>query len=55
MFEDLLTKFDILNHYYLNSFIKFMNNIIYFFLQIVMSQNVKFYLRYVILRKNHRL
>ena len=55
MFENLLIELDMLNHHYSNSFIKFVNNVIYFFLQTVMFQNVKFYLRYVILRKNHRL
>ena len=44
MFEDLLIKFRMLNHHYLNSFIEFVNNVIYFFLQIVVFQNVKFYL-----------
>ena len=55
MFENLLIEFDMLNHHYSNSFVEFMNNVIYFFLQIVVSQNVKLYLWYVILRKNHRL
>ena len=31
MFENLLIELDMLNHYYSNSFIKFMNNVIYFF------------------------
>ena len=55
VFENLLIKLDMLNHHYLNSFIEFVSNVIYFFLQIIVFQNVKFYLRYVILRKNHRL
>ena len=55
MFENLLIEFDILNHHYLNSFLEFVNNVIYSFLQTVMFQNVKFYLRYIILRKNHQL
>ena len=55
MFEKLLTKFNVLNHYYLNSFVEFMNNVIYFFLQIIIFQNMKLYLQYIILRKNHRL
>ena len=44
MFENLLIEFNILNYYYLNSFVEFMNNVIYFFLQVVVFQNVKFYL-----------
>ena len=55
MFEDLLIELDMLNHHYSNSFVEFVNNVIYFFLQIVVFQDVKLYLRYIILRKNHRL
>ena len=55
MFENLLIELNMLNHYYSNSFIKFMNNIICFFLQTVMFQNVKLYLQYIILQKNHQL
>ena len=44
MFENLLIELDMLNHYYSNSFIKFVNNVIYFFLQTVVFQNMKFYL-----------
>ena len=44
-----------LNHHYLNSFVEFVNNVIDFFLQTIMFQDVKLYLQYVILRKNHRL
>ena len=44
-----------LNHYYSSLFVEFVSNVIYFFLQIVVFQNVKFYLQYIILRKNHRL
>ena len=36
MFEDLLIEFDMLNYHYLNSFVEFINNVIYFFLQVVM-------------------
>ena len=35
MFEDLLIEFDMLNHHYLNFFIKFVSNVIYFFLQTI--------------------
>ena len=35
MFEDLLIEFNLLNHHYLNSFVEFINNIIYSFLQAV--------------------
>ena len=31
-----------LNHHYLNSFIEFVNDIIYFSLQIIVFQNVKY-------------
>ena len=55
VFEDLLIELNMLNHHYSNSFVEFVNNVIYSFLQTVVFQNVKFYLRYVILRKNHRL
>ena len=55
IFENLLMKINMLNHYYINSFVKFMSNVIYFFLQTFMSQNVVLYLHYVVLRKNHRL
>ena len=55
MFENLLIEFNMLNHHYSNSFVEFVNNVIYSFLQIIVFQNVKFYLQYVILRKNHRL
>ena len=55
VFENLLTELDMLNHHYSNSFVEFVNNVIYFFLQAVVSQNVKFYLQYVILWKNHWL
>ena len=55
MFKDLLIELDMLNHYYSDLFVKFVNNVIYFFLQIVVFQDVKLYLQYVILRKNHRL
>ena len=55
VFENLLTKINMLNHYYLDSSVKFMNNVIYFFLQTLMFQNVKLYLHYIVLRKNHRL
>ena len=44
MFENLLTEFNMLNHHYSNSFIKFVNNVIYFFLQTIIFQNIKFYL-----------
>ena len=44
MFEDLLIEFDMLNHHYSNSFVEFVNNVIYFFLQTVVFQDVKFYL-----------
>ena len=44
MFENLLTEFNMLNHHYLNFFVEFVNNVIYSFLQAVVSQNVKFYL-----------
>ena len=53
VFEDLLIEFNMLNHYYSDSFVEFVNNVIYSFLQIVVSQNVKFYLWYIILRKNY--
>ena len=36
MFENLLIELDMLNHHYLNSFIEFVNNVIYFFLQVIM-------------------
>ena len=36
MFKNLLIKLDILNHYYSDSFVEFVNNVIYSFLQIVM-------------------
>ena len=55
IFENLLIELDMLNYYYSSFFVEFVNNVIYSFLQIVMFQNVKLYLRYVILRKNHRL
>ena len=55
IFENLLIEFNMLNHYYLNSFVEFMSNVIYSFLQIVVFQDVKLYLWYVILRKNHQL
>ena len=44
-----------LNHHYVDSFIEFVNNVIYFFLQALVFQNVELYLHYVVLRKNHRL
>ena len=55
VFENLLTKIDMLNHHYVDSSVEFVNNVIYFFLQALMSQNVELYLHYVVLRKNHRL
>ena len=55
VFENLLTELDMLNHHYSDSSVEFVSNVIYSFLQTVMSQDVKFYLQYVILRKNHRL
>ena len=36
MFENLLIELNMLNHHYSDSFIEFMNNVIYSFLQIVM-------------------
>ena len=44
MFENLLIEFDMLNHHYSKSFVEFVNNVIYSFLQTVVSQNVKLYL-----------
>ena len=55
MFENLLIELDMLNHHYSNFFVEFINNVIYSFLQIVVFENVKFYLQYIILRKNYRL
>ena len=55
VFESLLTKINILNHHYINSSVEFVSNVIYFFLQTFVFQNVELYLHYVVLRKNHRL
>ena len=55
MFENLLIELNILNHHYSNFFVEFVSNVIYSFLQTVVFQNVKLYLRYIILRKNHWL
>ena len=55
VFENLLTKIDILNYHYVDSSVEFVSNVIYFFLQTFMFQNVELYLHYVVLRKNHRL
>ena len=44
MFKNILIQLDMLNHYYSDFFVKFVSNIIYFFLQIVVFQNVKCYL-----------
>ena len=55
IFENLLTKIDMLNHHYVDSSVEFINNVIYFFLQALMFQNIEFYLHYVVLRKNYRL
>ena len=49
MFKNLLIKLDMLNYHYSDSFVEFINNIIYSFLQVVVFQNVKLYLQYVIL------
>ena len=43
-----------LNHHYVNSSVEFVNNIIYFFLQTLVFQNVKLYLHYIVLQKNYR-
>ena len=55
VFKNLLTKINMLNHHYVDSFVEFVSNVIYFFLQAFMFQNVELYLHYVILRKNYRL
>ena len=55
IFENLLTKINMLNHHYVDSSVEFVSNVIYFFLQALVSQNVELYLHYVVLRKNHRL
>ena len=55
VFENLLTKINMLNHHYVDSSVEFVSNVIYFFLQTFVSQNVELYLHYVVLRKNHRL
>ena len=55
VFENLLTKINMLNHHYVDSSVEFVSNVIYFFLQALVSQNVELYLHYVVLWKDHRL
>ena len=55
VFEDLLTELDMLDHHYSGPSVGFVGNAIYSFLQAVVSQDVELYLRYVTLRKDHRL
>ena len=55
VFKNLLTKINILNYYYIDSSVEFVNNVIDFFLQAFVSQNIELYLYYVVLRKNYRL